>query len=334
MKDTKLYVTLAELMDNPELLQAPKSLVARLVWPKRVTMLAAREKAGKSTLAGAAAAALSAGTPFLGEETPSGNVLIVALEEHPQELVQRLIRFGANPTKVAFIQRGAENLLAQIHAAAKEFKPDLIIVDTLVEFANEISSAPLEPNDSQGWANVMGELTALAREFCAVLLLHHSNKNDGKYRDSTAIGAAVDVIIEMYGEGGEPRTLKARGRFPLSDTRLRLEPDGFHLLETAEEVEARILRFIASHPRCSLRDLREGVGGRAGDVGKIKDKLLKAGKILNVGTSSEHSYMASGSGSHPMRENREPVEKRGSKDGGSLGRNHYDPQKTQWEQGS
>ena len=301
------YVTLEELMNDPELLKTPKSLIAHLAWPGRVTMLAAREKAGKSTLAGAAAAALSAGTPFLGEATPAGNVLIVALEEHPQELVQRLIRFGADPKRVAFVQRGAENLLTRIHDASKDFQPDLIIVDTLVEFANDISKEPLEPNDSQGWARVMGELTVLARDFCAVLLLHHSNKIDGRYRDSTAIGAAVDVIIEMFGEGAEPRTLKARGRFPLGETRIKLEKDEFKLLETPAEIETRVFKFIATHPRCSLRDLREGVGGNASEVGRIKDRLLKGGKIINVGTSSGHLYMASGSGSAPMHMVPEPL---------------------------
>ncbi len=31
----------------------------------------------------------------------------------------------------------------------------------------------------------------------AQILVHHGRKSDGKYRDSSAIGAAVDVIIEM-----------------------------------------------------------------------------------------------------------------------------------------
>lgn len=290
-RNEKAYITLAELMNDPELLKPPKSIVTRLAWPKRVTMLAGREKGGKSTLAGAAAAALSAGRDFLGEALAPGNVLIVALEEHPQELVQRLVRFGADPARIAFVQRGEEHLVKRIRDATESFKPDLVIVDTLVEFANAISGATLEPNDSQGWASVMGEITALAREFCAVLLLHHAAKSDGRYRDSTAIGAAVDVIIEMFGDGTEPRTLKARGRFPLSETRLKLEGDAFVLMETAAEVEMRVLKFVASHPRCSLKDLREGVGGRTEDVIRIKDRLLKEGRIANVGGKT-HSYMA------------------------------------------
>ena len=279
------------------MLKPPKSIVARLAWPKRVTMLAGREKGGKSTLAGAAAAAISAGRPFLGEETAPGNVLVVALEEHPQEFVQRFMRFGADPARVAFIQRSSANIVKQIRNAAEEFQPELIIIDTLVEFANLISGEPLESNNSQGWAVVMGEITDLARDFCAVLLLHHANKVDGKYRDSTAIGGAVDVIIELQGDGAGPRTLKAKGRFPLPETRVKLEGDEFKLIEAPEEIEERVVRFVAAHPRCSLRDLRDSIGGNANEVGRIKDRLLKTGRIVNVGTATVHAYMAGTSGS-------------------------------------
>lgn len=304
----KPYVTLAELLEDPEMLKPPKSIVARLAWPKRVTMLAAREKGGKSTLAGAAAAAISAGRPFLGEETAPGNVLVVSLEEHPQEFVQRFMRFGANPDRVAFVQGGTENIVKRIRDATEDFHPDLIIIDTLVEFANLVSGEPLEPNDSQAWAAVMSELTALARDFCAVLVLHHSKKADGKYRDSTAIGAAVDIIIEMHGDGAEVRTLKTRGRFPIPETRIKLDGDEFKLLETTEEVEARIVKFVAAHPRCSLRDLRDGIGGNTGEIGRIKDRLLKVGRLVNVGTSTVHAYMAgtSGSGSAYAKGGTEP----------------------------
>lgn len=291
MSAEKPYITLAELMNDPELLKPPKSVVSRLAWSKRVTMLAGREKGGKSTLAGAAAAALSAGRAFLGEDLRAGNVLVVALEEHPQELVQRLVRFGADPARIAFVRGGSENIIKQIRDAAESFTPDLIIIDTLVEFANAISGTPLEPNDSQRWALVMGEITAFARDFCAVLLLHHSTKNDGRYRDSTAIGAAVDVIIEMFGDGDAPRVLKARGRFPLGETRIKLEGDEFRLVETAEEFEARLLKFVASHARCSFKELRDALGGGTSELTKVRDRLLKTGALVNVGTAGAHSYM-------------------------------------------
>ncbi|MFI7996072.1 hypothetical protein ACFMKC_19945, partial [Acinetobacter baumannii] len=92
------------------------------------------------------------------------------------------------------------------------------------------------------------------------LILHHANKKDGKYRDSTAIGGAVDVILEMYGEGAEPRIIKGRGRFEIPEIRVMLEPDGFRKVETPTDVQDRVKRFIAAHPRCTMIKIKEGLG--------------------------------------------------------------------------
>ena len=56
--------TLRELLENP--VELPPAVVPRLAWPGRSTLLAAREKEGKSTLMTAAAAAVSRGSSFLG----------------------------------------------------------------------------------------------------------------------------------------------------------------------------------------------------------------------------------------------------------------------------
>ena len=97
----------------------------------------------------------------------------------------------------------------------------------------------------------------------------------------------------MHGDGDEARTLKARGRFPIPETRIKLEGDEFKILETQDETDARFVKFVAAHPRCSFRDIKDGVGGSQDALGRTRDRLLKSGKILNVGTPTAHSYMAS-----------------------------------------
>ena len=56
----------------------------------------------------------------------------------------------------------------------------------------------------------MRPLVRIARDTnCALVLLHHAGKSEGKYRDSTEIGAAVDVIVEMsVTAGGAQRQLE------------------------------------------------------------------------------------------------------------------------------
>jgi hypothetical protein len=58
--------TLAELLADPELLKPPPAIIPNVAFAGRLTLFAAREKAGKSTFIGAAAAAVSRGAPFLG----------------------------------------------------------------------------------------------------------------------------------------------------------------------------------------------------------------------------------------------------------------------------
>lgn len=60
---------LAELLNDPELLRPPPAIIANVAYAGRLTLFAAREKAGKSTFIGAAAAAVSRGGPFLGVPT-------------------------------------------------------------------------------------------------------------------------------------------------------------------------------------------------------------------------------------------------------------------------
>ena len=292
----KPFRWLSEILNDPDALKAPAQIVRGLAWHKHLTLLAAREKSGKSTLASAAAAAVSRGGGFLGAPTTQANVLIISLEESTALFSQRLVKFGADPTRIAVVERGGGtgNLLDDIWKTAEEVKPALIIWDTLGAFANEISGKPLDPGDAQGWTRVMLEVLDVAREFGASLLLHHAKKSDGTYRDSTAIGAAVDVILEMSGEGSDPRTIKSRGRLhEVSEIRIKLDDNEYHLVETLADVKERLFDFIATHPRCTMRAIYDGVGARAKEVTKARDLLLKEGRIANMSNGQEHLYIAS-----------------------------------------
>lgn len=289
----KTFLWLEEILEDPELLEPPRPTVPRLAWPERLTLLASREKGGKSTLAGAAAAAISSGRDFLGGKTVPGNVLIISLEEHASDFTRRLMKFGADPKRIAVISPSSDtSLVKAIWETAEYVKPSLIVWDTLGAFALRVAKKPLEPNDSQGWTMVMNEIVEVSRAYGASLLLHHTKKSDGKYRDSTAIGANVDVILEMRGEGAEPRNIKGVGRFEIEDTRFTMGPDGPVLIETEEQLQKRVWEFVAAHPNCSWQDLRSGVTARDKDVQQARDVLVKKGAIANVGKGQSHSYIA------------------------------------------
>lgn len=288
------YIWLSDLIKDPEMLEPPKAIVPRLVWKERVTLLAAREKGGKSTLASAAAAAVSAGLPFLGSTTTPGNILIISLEEHPSDFAPRLMNFGANPAKIAVLNSPTNGaaLLKDIKEAAAAVNPSLLIWDTLGAFAHRLVGEELESGDSAAWTAIMAPIVAIAREYGATLLLHHSRKSDGKYRDSTAIGANVDVILEMHGEDAQPRVIKGKGRFPIEETKLLLEGHTYKLLDSTPQLQKRILDFVKANPKCSWKDIQRNISGGHTELMNAKNELMKQNLLVNVGTALNHCYEA------------------------------------------
>jgi len=255
------YRTLEEILADPGILEPPEEVVPRLAWRGRVTLLAAREKDGKSTIAGAAAAAVTCGTSFLDGIALHGEVVIAGLEEHPNEIATRLVTFHAEPSMVHIATYIESDPVSELERAVVRLLPALVIVDTL----SAIAEGKLEDGSAKAWQPLMAALTRLARDFdCAVLIIHHARKSDGAYRDSSAIGANVDCIIEMRSDERDTnaRHLKAKARFHVPDCTIRYDGTSYEMAETAEPEEAirsAILKHVNEHPGCSLNELRKGV---------------------------------------------------------------------------
>lgn len=297
----RLVCTLAEILTDPAALAPPVAVVPRLAWAGRVTLLAAREKGGKSTLATAAAAMVSKDRgSWLDDTTVHGDVLWVGLEEHTSDLAARMVGYGATPNRIFIISSLAteSDPLGQIHAEARSLRPALIVVDTLAALVEATGARP-ESGAASAWTPFMTSLTRIARDTdAAVVLLHHARKSDGKYRDSSAIGANVDVIIEMQ-EEKEPdvRTLHVKARWKVGDYTVKLVGERYDLVSGESSVEERILRFITSHRGCAMRALRENVGARADDVKTTVHALIERGVVVNKGNAAAMSlYVASAEG--------------------------------------
>jgi len=275
------YRTLAEILADPKILEPPEEVVPRLAWRGRVTLLAAREKDGKSTIAGAAAAAVTRGATFLDGVALRGVVVIAGLEEHPGEIASRLVRFDADTTRVHIATWKEVDPVVELKEAVERIRPDLVIVDTL----SAIAEGKLDDGSAKAWQPLMSSLTRIARDFdCAVLIIHHSRKADGAYRDSTAIGANVDCILEMRPDDRDPnaRHLKARARFTVPDCAIRYNGSGYEMVETGEPAVTfrnAIQRYVNEHPGCSLNQLRDGVVGSSAAVGRMVDELVKEGAL-------------------------------------------------------
>jgi hypothetical protein len=289
-----VFRSMGELLSDPRALDPPRPVVPRLAWQGRLTLLAGREKGGKSTLAGAATAAVTKGATFLECPTLEGTVLYVHREEHKGEVLRRFDRFGADNDSVFLTDRID---LATLEREAPNYKPVLIVIDTLAAF---VGGAIDDPGNSAKWTPILQGFVALARDHdAAVLLLHHARRSDGSYRDSSAIGAAPDALIEMREDTKDRwvRQLSARARWEVPDYSVRLTESGYVLASGELSLDARVLAFVGSNPRCNMRRVTTAIAGRTAQVAATVHALLERGALVNAGTGGNHALVLAGSAS-------------------------------------
>lgn len=286
--------TLAELLEDPEILRPPEAVAPRFAWRGRLTLLAAREKRGKSTLAAACAASVTRGRSLMGDACEAGPVLWLALEEHPADLARKLVAFDADPEALYIVsamevERPLEDLTAAVDFAAAA----LVVVDTLPAYADLLEESP-DPGSSREWTRVLVPLVRIARETdAAIMLLHHADKIRGQYRDSTAIGANVDVILEMHEDRDHPgvRKMDCRARWRVDPWSYRLEGEPMDpsseprlvIVEGGPTIREQVIAHVHAEPGTSQRQVERAVTGRAKDVREAVQALLREGVIEDHG---------------------------------------------------
>lgn len=302
-QDAPTFRTLAALLENPELLKPPAALIPRLAFAGRTTCIAAPDKAGKTTLVGSASAALTRRRSFLGEPCGgmTGRVVWLGLEEAIGDGVRRLFEMQADPERVQMIVGGSAALLRQTRQLLAEWPADLVMVDSLTEYARVVHGDVPKDGDAAGWAAVIRPLVALTREFpnLALIILHHVRRSDGQYRGTGEIAAAVDCMLEMApptsSESPTLRHFKGRARWSVLPFDVEFT-DGVYRLagNGALSLDAKILHHVGQHAGTSHSKLREAVGGRAGEVDKTVADLLMRGMLLDSGGKSGHAYYLPG----------------------------------------
>lgn len=287
---------LDELLEDEAIMRPPPPIVPRLAWSARSTLLAAREKAGKSTLTGYITACVSNGADFLGESCERGDVLVIGLEEFIGDTARRLRDFGADPTRVHLVDRfiGEPALRpSELREHLEAVKPVLAIVDSLTAYGH---GQIQDDNNATQMAKVVQPLSDLVHELGpALILIHHATKATGRARGSTAITAGVDVVVEFEApedmQDTDPtlRRVRSVGRVPVPrqyDVRFNDEhPASYTLVEhgRVQPLDARILAFVRDHPSSSHTKVREGVGARDQEVAAMIRSMLDDGRLVNLG---------------------------------------------------
>jgi 5S rRNA maturation endonuclease (ribonuclease M5) len=284
-----LVRSLRELLANPKLLHPPSAIAHPFAFRGRVALLAGREKEGKSTLAAAMAAKVTNGAPFLGHEVERGPVLWLGLEEHVGDTARRFSQLNADPD-LLHIVTCLPNSLSDLEEAIRQVKPIVMVGDTLAAIVDGVIE---DPHDSVAWTAVMRQLTALARSNnLGMLLVAHARKSDGKYRDSTAIGANVDLILEMETDKDDPsvRAFTPKGRWHIPPFRIRLSGTEYYAISADTPHDTQVFSYIQANPGSSKRGVREGVRGRAAETDASITRLLHAKVIESRGNGRGHGY--------------------------------------------
>lgn len=288
---------LAELWDNDTVMRPPPPVVPRLAWSGRSTLLAAREKSGKSTLVGYVTAQVTRGATFLDEPCEKGNVLLVGLEEFIGDAARRLHDFKADPERVSIMDsfRGDPDARPrEIREQIEILKPVLVIVDSLAAYAH---GRGIDENDA-AMASIVQPLTDIAHETgTAMVVVHHANKSTGKSRGSTAITGATDLVCEFFqpDEETDPtrRRMRSVGRLPvIRQYDLRFNGERYFLADgVASPIEQQIIGVVRDRPGLSLNDLVAAIPGRRETIRSTAMQMVAHRTLENRGDAGARAQL-------------------------------------------
>lgn len=181
-------------------------------------------KLGKSTFIYSLIRSVARGEPFLNLPTRKTNILILAVEEHPRDVRNRLEYFGITPDDDdgIFLHIGpmqpTELTWKAINTFVKEQNIGMVVIDTLAAFWKIVSE-----NDNTEVQAAVAPFLHLARSTDAtVVVIHHTSKAEGgssggrSIRGASSLLGIMDQAMTMtnYGDReGTQRRIDTIGRY-------------------------------------------------------------------------------------------------------------------------
>jgi len=289
--------TLREWLLDPELLVPPPSLIPGIALSGRSSLLAAREKTGKSTLLAQAVAALTTGGTFLERDLNRATVLWYCLDEPIADCVRRFEELGGDLDYLAISTERptAGEMLSEAEGAGAA----LVVVDTLTELWRGMIRSEKDADDVAVFLDPY--IRYLRESNISLIFSHHTPKSGYDYRGSGAIGAKVDVILLLRRPGtgtraedlneteGDPeidggqRILEGRGRgLPHFVHRLSFANQTYSLGEAPLSLRERILAVVRKGG-ATTRGVRERVRGKSQSISDVLAELQEEGIIQKTG---------------------------------------------------
>jgi hypothetical protein len=279
-----------------EAAEAVEWLVTGYIAEGGLTLLSAKVKLGKTTLATRLIQAILNDLPFLGARTK--RTPIVYLTEQPRVsfkvALQRANLLHEQDLRILYYNQTLDRTWADVAIGAgeecKRLGAKLLIVDTLGQFAGLVGD---EENNAGAQMEAIRPLQAIAAQGIGGLILSHDRKSGGEVGDairgSSALPGAVDTVLSLRRPDGNIRKS------------LRVVRSLSRFSETPEElvIELTDQGYIALGQKADvvLLEARQGIltalPNSEADATTI-DEILKTVKVMRTTAQRALKELASG----------------------------------------
>ena len=161
-----------------------------------ISILAAKPKAGKSTMARCLMACVATGEPFLGRQVHRGRVVYLALEERRDMVASHFAKLNVPGNNIFIIfTMPTPDALAEIEALIGTLRPALLVIDPMIR-AFRIG----DTNDYSEVSRALEPIGSMARRLGPhIMLVHQLGKRQSVHGDailgSTALFGSVDSAL-------------------------------------------------------------------------------------------------------------------------------------------
>ena len=287
-------VSLATLLADPP---DPSATVARgLAFGGTMGFIHGPKASGKTTILAAAAARVSRGQPWAGQDTEAGTVLVVCNDD-PRSWTLALRDFRADPERILMARARVVSRPGRLAALLAKHTPAWVIIDNMRTWCQSMN---LDVDSSSSAADAIDPIAEAIRECgCACTIVHNEARSKGegtvvkgvtgnayvnRLRNSTVFEDAADWIVGCAHADGSTKTMimageKTRREIPTETLIIDLDTAGHGTPSTGggddpftagapvNLLDATIDGYLMANPQgVSLRAIRQAVKGRASQV--------------------------------------------------------------------
>ena len=260
-----------------------------------LSIIGARPKVGKSTLARSLAVAVAQGRQWLNRKVTQGRVMYINLEEHRPRVAEHFRKFQKiRDTEDLLLRFGPppDDGIAWLKEQVKKHRPVLVIIDPMIDV--------IDVKDLSDYATVARALAPFLKIVwdtnAHITFIHHNTKADAdqgrELLGSTALLARVDSVIILSKDSNKIRSFYSiqRNGDDVDPTELKLHSDGWittgRTVSAAEshELQTEIIDFLQAQAEAvDTATIRNEVGHQAKQVSAALKSLAAGGKIIRSG---------------------------------------------------